>query len=712
MRYLIALFFVGMLFGGTPLKALDFQHTSDIAQKKINAQIAIPLSIPVPQDAGGGYTHEQHKKNAKLIYESAMLFKLTGQKKYADFSIKILEAYADVYPNWGAHPKPKEQSPGRMFWQNLNESWWLVYVAQGYGAVKAVLTDAQSEHIEKNLLRNMADFLSEGSPETFDKIHNHGTWATAAVGITGYVIGDKEYSEKALMGLDKSGRSGFLKQLDTLFSPDGYYNEGPYYQRYALMPFVLFGQAIEANEPNRKIFTYRDNILQKAIYATIELSYNGLFFPINDALKDKGIATTELLYGVAIAYDLTKDPALLSIAQAQGELVLTEEGRALSQAIKAGKSKPFPFRSRRFTDGADGTQGALDVLRASTAPDGLTVVVKNTSQGLGHGHFDKMGLLLFDQGQEILRDYGAARFLNIEAKYGGHYLPENNAYAKQTISHNALVVDEKSHFDGSTKKGNNFAPKPHLFSIGEKVQIASAQIDTAYEGVNMRRTIAMIKDKAFPSPVIIDLLQAKSDDQHQYDLPFHYNGHLIETNFDVTANPISRKPLGQKNGYQYLWQVAQAPTVDGLSQVTFLLDKKFYTISSRTSKTTEVIFAATGANDPNFNLRHEPAFILRSRQKGGADFVSVIEPHGEHNPTAEFTVNSHSHVVDVTYHDEGEETLIIIETKSGEFVGLALSEDTRTDAPHKISLNGNTDINWTGPYHLFRPSHLSPQGDK
>ena len=81
MRYLIALFFVGMLFGGAPLKALDFQHTSDIAQKKINAQIAIPLSIPVPQDAGGGYTHEQHKKNAKLIYESAMLFKLTGQKK-------------------------------------------------------------------------------------------------------------------------------------------------------------------------------------------------------------------------------------------------------------------------------------------------------------------------------------------------------------------------------------------------------------------------------------------------------------------------------------------------------------------------------------------------------------------------------------------------------------------------------------------------------
>ena len=50
-----------------------------------------------------------------------------------------------------------------------------------------------------------------------------------------------------------------------------------------------------------------------------------------------------------------------------------------------------------------------------------------------------MGLLVFDRGYEILRDYGASRFLYIEAKYGGHYLPENNLYAKQTIAHNALV---------------------------------------------------------------------------------------------------------------------------------------------------------------------------------------------------------------------------------------------------------------------------------
>jgi cysteine synthase len=36
----------------------------------------------------------------------------------------------------------------------------------------------------------------------------------------------------ALYGAEKNGKAGLLAQLDGLFSPDGYYNEGPYYTRY------------------------------------------------------------------------------------------------------------------------------------------------------------------------------------------------------------------------------------------------------------------------------------------------------------------------------------------------------------------------------------------------------------------------------------------------------------------------------------------------
>jgi len=219
-----------------------FDKTLAQAKSKVDTRLGSSLDIPTPLNPGGGYTHETHKANGFLLYDVGQLYKLTGDKKYAEFAGLAMMEYADVYPSWGLHPAKKEQSPRRMFWQNLNESMFLLNIAQTYGAIKDTFTDEQRDKIETDLLRNMADFLSVGAPETFNKVHNHGTWATAAVGLTGYAIGDDEYVEQALLGLDKSGEAGFLKQMDVLFSPDGYYNEGPYYHRFALKPFIIFGK--------------------------------------------------------------------------------------------------------------------------------------------------------------------------------------------------------------------------------------------------------------------------------------------------------------------------------------------------------------------------------------------------------------------------------------------------------------------------------------
>ncbi len=684
-----------------------FSLTLEKAKARINSQMDLRTKVPTPLDAGGGYTHEKHKENAKLIYEAARLFELTGERSYADFAARLMLSYADVYPEWGFHPAKKEQSPGRMFWQNLNESWWLLHVSQGYGAIKEAISEVDQEKIETNLLRNMAEFLSDGSPETFDKIHNHGTWATAAVGLTGYAIGDQDYVEQALLGLNKSGETGFLKQMDSLFSPDGYYNEGPYYQRYALMPFVVFAQAVAKNNPEQNIFERRDGILKKAIYTTIQQSYGGLFFPINDSLKDKGLATTELLYGVAIAYDLTGDKGLLSIAQTQGKFVLTPESRKVAQDLWAGQAQPFEYATLRLRDGAAGTEGALDILRASSDPKASVIVMKNTSQGLGHGHFDKLGFIFYDNGNEIISDYGAARFLNIEAKYGGHYLVENDAYAKQTIAHNALVIDRTSHFGGSTETGNSHAPQAGLFVNDADIKLASAKIDTAYDGVMLRRTMAVVTDSAFAKPIGLDLMTAQSAAQHDYDLPFYYQGQLIETNFKIAADTQVRKPLGQDNGYQYLWKVGQAKPVDGQSQITWLEDKRFYTLTTALPEHSKIIFTELGANDPDFNLRRETAAIMHTPQSGDVSYVSVIEPHGEYNPTVEFTVNSYSDVKKVSHFRQTAVDYVQVVTHDDQVVGLAIAQNVSPDAVHEIDVDGEL-ITWTGPYKLFHSQkHLN-----
>lgn len=95
--------------------AITFADTLEALAVKIDAQMSEPIVVPEPQDAGGGYTHEQHKKNAKTIYEAGKLYEFTGDERYARHAEKLFLAYADMYPDLGLHPEKKEQSPGRLF---------------------------------------------------------------------------------------------------------------------------------------------------------------------------------------------------------------------------------------------------------------------------------------------------------------------------------------------------------------------------------------------------------------------------------------------------------------------------------------------------------------------------------------------------------------------------------------------------------------------
>src|SRR5690606_19135447 len=105
------------------------------------------------------------------------------------------------------------------------------------------------------------------------------------VGMIGYVMGDKNLTDMALYGSGKDGKTGFIRQLDVLFSPDGYFTEGPYYQRYAIWPFMTFAQVVQHQQPELKIFEYRDGILLKAVDKLLQSSYKGEIFYLNDALR-------------------------------------------------------------------------------------------------------------------------------------------------------------------------------------------------------------------------------------------------------------------------------------------------------------------------------------------------------------------------------------------------------------------------------------------
>lgn len=91
----------------TSFSKLGFDATLQKAQKRLDVQMTQPINIPTPKDPGGGYTHEKHKENAKLIYDAGQLYTLTGERKYANYVADLMLAYADLYPGWGLHPAKK-----------------------------------------------------------------------------------------------------------------------------------------------------------------------------------------------------------------------------------------------------------------------------------------------------------------------------------------------------------------------------------------------------------------------------------------------------------------------------------------------------------------------------------------------------------------------------------------------------------------------------
>ncbi len=676
-----------------------------------DAALAGPIVVPQPRDGGGGYTHERHKLNYYEMVDCGIAWQLTGDERYARRVADMLAAYADLYPTLGFHPVVLSKTPGRIFWQTLNESVWLVHTSMAYDCIYDYLTPAERKRIERDLFRPMADFLMNGmegnreNNKVFNKMHNHATWATSAVGMIGMAMGNGELVRKALYGTDGTGRNGgFVQQLDRLFSPDGYFTEGAYYQRYAIWPFMVFAQCIEHNRPELGIFAYRGGILQKAVATLLQLAYEGRFMRFNDALE-KGYDAQELVYAVNIAYNA--DPSnkqLLDVAaRYQGWVLPSDAGYAVARDIARGEAQPLRFASALYRDGCCGDEGGVAVIRSTDPALNSAVTLKATSHGLSHGHYDKLALAYYDNGNEVLADYGAARWLNIEAKYKGHYTRENRSFAMTTVAHNTLVADGRSHFGGDYAESMKHHSELLFADFSrEGVQVVSAREENAYPGIAMRRTVAYVTVPFLQYPLILDLLRAESAEEHSYDYPVWYCGQMVSVDFPYEKALGSMGTLGEAEGYRHLWKQAWGRNAQGSSSCfTWIRGDRFYSLTTATTPASEMVFARTGANDPDFNLRSETVYMVRERAKRSHTFFSSLETHGTYDLQVEQSDNLTSSCCGVRLLcDTPDYTVALAEYKGGHRVVLCLANRAAgADECHEATTSEGT-FAWTGPWDI------------
>ena len=693
-----------------------FDKSLQLVKEEVDAEIALGIEVPIPKDYSGGYTHSRHKQNWFVLQKAGVLYQILDDEIYAKYVKDMLMQYEALYKTLPLHPKTRSYARGKLFWQCLNDSNWLVYVSQAYDCIYNYLTEEERNKLETNLFRPFADHISVDSPQFYQRVHNHSTWGNAAVGMIGLVMNDQELIDRALYGirgvdldtkakdddggfLNKDGKAGFLANIEEPFSPDGYYNEGPYYQRYAMYPFLVFAEGLQNVKPELKIFDYKEGVLLKSINALLNLSdADGEFYPLNDGQKGMSYYNSALVTAVDVSYHYGKqDPGLLSIAKQQNKVLLDDSGLAVALGIKNGNTKPFDKKSINLSDGPKGKQGGVGVLRS----DDIELVFKYAAQGSSHGHYDKLSYSLYKSGDEIIQDYGLARFVNIEQKGGGNYLKENKTWAKQTIAHNTITQNETSHFNGKYEIGSQHHSVLHYFSSeNENVQVASAKESNAYPGTEMLRTMAVIKDTDFEKPYMLDIMKVTSNKANQYDFPYYFFGQVLKTNFQYKS-PETLKALGDKNGYQHLYVEGLARASNENSKFSWLNNHQFYTLTTITNNKDELLFVRIGANDPEFNLRRDPALLLRTNNSKNRTFVSIIETHGHYSPVTESAINSNSNIKELkVVLDTEDYTAISISNVNG-ITKLFITANTNASkqVKHKLNIN-DKNYAWSGSYYF------------
>jgi hypothetical protein len=699
-----------------------FDNTVQKVKAEVDAEIALGIDTPIPRDYSGGYTHERHKRNFAIMQKAGVLYQILEDDKYADYVRNMLFRYEAMYKDLPLHPKTRSYARGKLFWQCLNDANWLVYVSQAYDTIYDYLSAEERATLEQNLFRPFADHISVDNPQFFNRVHNHSTWGNAAVGMIGLVMGDDELVERALYGIpfdeidaaakdndggfifDEDGKAGFLANLEEPFSPDGYYTEGPYYQRYAMYPFLVFAQGLHNARPELEIFKNEGKVLLNAVHALLNLSdADGEFFPLNDGQKGMSYHAGSIVTAVDIAYHVGgQDPRLLSIAEEQGRVLLDDAGISVALAVRDGKAQLFAKTSINLSDGPDGKQGGVAILRYGD--EDLALVYKYAAQGLSHGHYDKLSYSLYEKGDEVLQDYGLVRFVNIEQKGGGNYLKENKTWAKQTIAHNTITRNETSHFEGKYEIGSKHHSELYFYDdTNSDVQVVSATESNAYPGTRLQRTLAMIKKRSFNKPFVLDVFKVTSDTESQYDLPFYYMGQVLEANFDY-ATPSSLSPLGQENGYQHLYVEAKGSPGGESTKFSWIGNGKFYTLTSVTDEGDELLYTRLGANDPDFNLRRDAAFMIRRKAAGSTVFASIVEPHGSYSPVSERAVDANSHIAALgIVHDDENYTAVAIGGRDGHTsVFILVHTDAAAAREHRLTIDG-VQYQWSGPYHYFVP---------
>ncbi|MCC7492223.1 MAG: heparinase II/III family protein [Fimbriimonadaceae bacterium] len=252
--------------------------------------------------------------------------------------------------------------------------------------------------------------------------------------------------------------------------------------------------------------------------------------------------------------------------------------------------------------------GGFALLRANPAdPAAPAVQVAYGPYGSGHDHPDRLHLTV----------YGAGRILAADAGSWGYDKPDHVTWARQTVAHNTVVLDELSQQPQGSSSGvfvgergdQRVFGELRCWHPGKQFQVLRTTCTTAYPNTLLDRTVAVA------APYVVDVMRVRSPGEHCVDLPLNALGSLtIETPTTPLTTPLTAL------GYRHWTAVRRATPPAGVVRGRFDSGSARLHLWLWHPGDGELLLAQTPA-------KGAPRSVLLSRQRAAAaTFVTVLEP--------------------------------------------------------------------------------------
>jgi oligo-alginate lyase len=522
-----------------------------------------------PMIPGEG-VHNHHA--AVQANKLALAYVLTDEIEFAEAAAKILVPWIDLFPTYKI-----AGFKGIATDSTLGEVQWAAAACAAYDFIynAGVLTDQQKADLEQKVFRVSADVM-------FDCNHAfRSNWriaATGGVGVVGFCIGDRDLIDKALHGArDEEGRlirDGLVNQMTWSMFADGIYYERS--ASYTNICMLFYGWMLEpARHSGMDLWTwpFTGNEYDLGVDADSQFDNTGpkVFTSYLDALcyrtfgnariagvGNDGGGMIQRQYFWATAWRANPNPkyAWLFNRGLDGKIV----GDPLELMHRSPDMPAGEFDlSADAKVGLTGQHtnactllpnGGFAILRQDGGEDAVGVALTYGQYVNAHSHPDQLSLTLYADGHIMAPDMK-------DHSYGheGHI-----GWAKQTIAHNTVTVDEVSQYPqldindvwvGDTKEKPAYG-KLVFFHPGEELKAFRGLTDSVYEGVVLDRTIALVDS------VVVDFYRCRSGNEHQYDLALHVDGELGMTS--VQLGDVEPTPPSEQLGYDKLVDVRRATT--------------------------------------------------------------------------------------------------------------------------------------------------------